>query len=190
MSVVSGTLTDMGGGVLDEQARSPAALLWDMDNMPGKRGQLLGLARFLSLVVPDDAYRYAAARRPTWKRTKSRLEPLGFEVVSGGQSTSGADRRLCDIGRVLSRNGCHHFTVVSNDRFFSCLSTLGTVHVVTLDPANLSTRLAQTAESITSLHFDGTNWRLDALDATQHPSQRALAPPRRHQILSDPQTSP
>jgi hypothetical protein len=120
-----------------EGLRASPALLWDLDNMPGRRWQLLSLARTLSLTVPNQAPRYAAARRTTWRWTEPLLMPLGFEVLSGGRSASGADRRLCDQGRVLNRAGHAQFIVVSNDKYFARLAALGEVHVVSLDTSNL-----------------------------------------------------
>lgn len=143
-------------------APAQAVLLWDLDNMPGPRGTLLSLASVLATRVWDGAPRIAAARRVTYRRTRCRLEEIGYEVVSGGNSASGADRRLCDRGRTLRRQGHQRFLVVSNDGYFSRLGRIGAVHVITLDLQNLSVRLAETATSITQLRFDGTGWVLQA----------------------------
>ena len=148
----------MGSSAPNEWPVRPRVLLWDIDNMPGKHWQFLSLARVLSLTVPEGAPRYAAARRGTWRRTQPMLAQYGFEVLSGGRSTSGADRRLCDTGRSLRRHGYRRFVVVSNDHFFSRLASFGEIDVVTLDPANLGTRLSEAARSVTVLTFNGATW--------------------------------
>lgn len=141
-----------------DQAQQEPVLLWDLDNMPGQHWQILSLARVLSLMVPDQAPRYAAARRPTWRRTRPLLQQFDIKVLSGGRSASGADRRLCDQGRTLRRQGYRTFVVVSNDKYFACLAPLGEVHVITLDPDNVSTRLTRVAQSVTVLTFNGSGW--------------------------------
>lgn len=152
------TVADMSTTVGENQAIRPPVLLWDLDNMSGQRWQTLSLARALSLSVPDPAPRYAAARRPTWRRAQRPLGQFGFEVLSGGRSTSGADRRLCDMGSTLKRQGYRTFVVVSNDHYFTRLAKAGELHVVTLDRAHLSARLVEAAQSITVLTFNGTGW--------------------------------
>lgn len=158
-----------------EWPRICSALLWDIDNMPGKYRQFLSLARVLSLAVPDVAPRYAAARRSTWRRVQPMLSPLGFEVLSGGRSASGADRHLCDTGRRLCRLGHRRFHVVSNDHLFAQLAALGDVHVITLDPSNLSTRLREAASSVMVLRFDGTTWVPENATAPSSPLSGAAS---------------
>lgn len=142
----------------DEGVRAPAVLLWDMDNMPGPRGTLWSLASVLYASVADDALRIAAARRLTYRRMRRRLEEIGFEVLSGGNSASGADRCLCERGRALHRHGHHTFYVVSNDGYFARLARIGAVHVVTMDPRHLSGRLGEAASTITELRYGGSGW--------------------------------
>jgi hypothetical protein len=141
-----------------DQERGKPVLLWDLDNMPGRHWQMLSLARVLKLTLPVDAPLYAAARRPTWRRAQPILRQLDYEVLSGGRSASGADRRLCDTGRTLRRDGYREFVVVSNDHYFARLARVGAIDVITLDPGNLSTRLSDVARSITVLSFNGNGW--------------------------------
>lgn len=138
--------------------RLHAVLLWDLDNMPGPQGYRLELAQELSLSVDEQSPRVVAARKGTYRHTQRRLAEAGMEILSGGKSTSGADRRLCERARTLGREGHRAFVVASNDRHFSCLTRLGEVHIITLDLAHLSTRLAAVATTVTVLEFDGSRW--------------------------------
>lgn len=148
----------MNASTVDFERRLPAVLLWDLDNMPGPREHRLELAQALRMSVDELSPRLVAARRGTYRHLQRRLAADGVEVLSGGKSTSGADRRLSDRGRTLARDGHRVFVVASNDKHFSCLAPLGEVHVITLDLAHLSTRLAGVATTITVAEFDGSRW--------------------------------
>lgn len=142
----------------DDGLRAPAVLLWDVDNMPGPRGAAWSLATVLNASVADDALRIAGARRVTYRRMRRGLEEIGFEVLSGGNGASGADRCLCERGRALHRHGHQTFVVISNDGYFARLARLGAVHVVTMDPRHLSVRLDMAAASVTELRYGETGW--------------------------------
>jgi hypothetical protein len=82
----------------------------------------------------------------------------GIEALSGGARKDGADRVLLAQAYALSRTGVGAFIVVSNDRRFSQLATLGVLHVLTLDAAQLSSRLLARATSVAQLVAAGGGW--------------------------------
>lgn len=152
--------------------RLQAVLLWDLDNMPGPREHRLTLAQELHSSVEVLSPRVAASRRGAYRELKRWLVEAGVEVLSGGRSRSGADRRLCDRGRAFARQGHRAFVVVSNDGYFSCLARVGGVHVITLDLERVNTRLAAVATTITTMDFDDSCWVRRTVDENLRGSQQ------------------
>lgn len=144
--------------ITDDSDRSGGVLLWDLDNMPGPRGQLLSLAQALTYRVSPGSPMFASGRRGAHRWAERELPRLGIEVISGGRGRSGADRCLCDRGRTLRRSGHERFVVVSNDKFFACLSRVGDLHVVTLDAARVSRKLVAVAAQVTALDHVEDTW--------------------------------
>lgn len=134
------------------------ALLWDLDNVNTKLRSLREMADALARLVGPSAPMVAAARRSSYRACRAVLPKFGFELLSGGQRASGADRRLLERARMLRRDGTRHFVVASNDGDLARLARLGTLHVVTHDPAHLSSKLEAVAETISVLVLEHGLW--------------------------------
>lgn len=139
-------------------SRGAAALLWDLDNVNTKLRSLLEMADALARLVGPSAPMVAAARRSSYRACRAVLPEFGFELLSGGQRASGADRRLFERARRLRGDGIQHFVVASNDGDLARVAKLGTLHVVTHDPAHLSSKLAAVAETISVLVLEHGLW--------------------------------
>lgn len=144
-------------------AAEPDALLWDLDNVTTRQRNLHELADALTRFVGPQAPRVAAARRVTYRACRAVLEERGLEVLSGGCRASGADRRLLERARRIRQDGIQHFVVVSNDGDLARLARLGRVHVITLDPQYLSTRLAAVANAVSRMVLENGRWCVRAV---------------------------
>lgn len=133
------------------QERSPAALLWDVDNIIVPKRHMPALIAALKGLVEAGEPLIAAAQRQTYRANRSFLADHGFEVLSGGRRASGADKELLRRGRQLSRCGVRMFVVASNDGRFAALARIGEVHVATTQPALVSQRLAAVVAKIHTL---------------------------------------
>ncbi len=136
------------------------ALLWDLDNVSTRRADLASMAQVVADLVQPAAARIAAAHRRSWRSCQTALTTAGFEVISGGRRSNGADRLLLQQARLLHRQGVTQFVVASNDHFFVEVASFADLHVVTLSDAYLSARLRAAAESVTVLVRDGDGWRV------------------------------
>lgn len=141
-----------------QPSRGAAALLWDLDNVNTKLRSLLDMADALARLVGPSAPMVAAVRRSSYRSCRAVLPEVGFELLSGGQRASGADRRLLERARMLRRDGIRHFVVASNDGDLARVARLGTLHVVTHDPDHLSSKLAAVAETISVLVLEHGLW--------------------------------
>ncbi|QIK74752.1 hypothetical protein [Nocardioides piscis] len=129
------------------------ALLWDFDNVIVGKAHLRELASTLGALVDSGAPRIAAAHRHRYLAYRLLLSEHGFEVLSGGRRASGADRELLKRGRHLLGLGTRRFVVASNDGRFSALAPPGELQVVTMDPRQVSRRLARAAIDVRVLHI-------------------------------------
>lgn len=144
-----------------DSGRQPAggavALLWDRDNVT-TRTNPTGLVEALVGFLGPNARLIAAAQRANYRASRILLEERGFELLSGGTRKSGADRQIVRRARVLRGEGIRQFVLASNDGDLVRLAKLGTLHVVTHDPAHLSSKLAAVAETISVLVLEHGLW--------------------------------
>jgi hypothetical protein len=138
-----------------------SALLWDLDNVVPRRQHLASLAEVMCCLVKPDQSLIAAAHRTTFRSCQETLASLGIEVLSGGRRRNGADRVLLDRARALNEQGVERFLVASNDHRFARIASLGELHVLTLQGANLSERLRAAAATVTVLERGDHGWRLE-----------------------------
>src|SRR4051794_32564496 len=94
-----------------DHTQGPSALLWDLDNVAPAREHLASFARALCCLVEPDEPAISAGHRLNFRSSRALLIDLGFQVLSGGRRTNGADRVLMQQAHLLAEQGITRFVV-------------------------------------------------------------------------------